>query len=241
MGPLNRKPILQRKIAIGTSIVNAQYSLELSEKNIIYLALAGISQKEVIENGSWHEVNLNDFAMLRSKEKDGRIVPLRKDQAREELTKYLKTLYNRSIRIKNDKGVYENHRWLSATRELDENDTIALKWNYELIPHLSDLKSYANIATKTLIGVKGKYTHRILELVSQGKIHGRTHGVVKVDLKEFLSSIEAPETYREFKYLNQFVLKPSIEELESKGINIKCVVQRKGVGKKVTGFELHWW
>jgi hypothetical protein len=85
------KPILKRMIAISKSIVDAQYSLELNEKNIIYLALAGISQFQPIEVGLKHKVTVADFAYLRGKvcEDSGRIIPIRSEDARSQLEKAL--------------------------------------------------------------------------------------------------------------------------------------------------------
>jgi hypothetical protein len=36
------KGIMSRKIAVGTSVVNAQYDLEVGEKYVMYLALASV-------------------------------------------------------------------------------------------------------------------------------------------------------------------------------------------------------
>lgn len=237
---VNEKPILQRKIAIATSIVNAQYDLELNEKNIIYLALAKINQFEKMEVGAEWKVEVSDFALVRGKKDDCGIVPIRNDSAKLELNKALKSLYEKSIKL----GPGEEHRWITGYKNTEKTgeNYIILKWNPDLIPHLAELKTYANLLTGSLSGIKGKYTNRILELISQGRSKGRKTGQVKVDVIEFLNMIQASNTYKEYKYLKKYVLLPSIAELDKLKV-AKIYLEDKqdrGVDRRVKSFILNW-
>jgi plasmid replication initiation protein len=66
-----------------------------------------------------------------------------------------------------------------------------------------------------------------------------TRGSVYLNMEEFLDMIEAKPTYRSYKYLNQYVLKPAIEELinlEIASITVETVKYKR----KVKGFTLHY-
>ena len=243
MPEINPKPILSRQVAIATSIVNAQYDLEAIQKSIIYLALAGINQTQPIEISAEHKIMVADFAYLRGRrEKDkslvlGKVIPIRFDDAKEELNNAVKSLYNSSIRFSKD----EEHRWITGYKLCSEEqvDYVKIKWNPDLLPHLAELKTYSNLIAGSTAGIKGKYTFRILELISQGKMRGRKTGSVYIELEEFLGMIEAKSTYREFKYLMKFVLKTSIKELQEKEIAY-VKVRSKKVGRNVVGFSLDY-
>lgn len=233
---INKKPILKRKVAISTSIVNSQYNLEVGAKNIIYLAVASINQFQKIEPGTWHKVNLNDFATLMGDKIDGQLIPTRKNNTKLAIINAVKELYESSIKFTNVEGIKEEHRWIKAYKELDSEDNIHIKWNEELLPHLAELKTYANLIAKDMIGIKGKYTSRILELVSQGKHQSTRYGKIYVPLEDFLYMIEAGTTYSNYKYLKQFVLKPSIAELIKNKI-VSIELKEKRVDRKIIGFE----
>jgi plasmid replication initiation protein len=227
-------------IAISKSIVDAQYSLELNEKNIIYLALAGINQFQTIEVGMEHKVTVADFAYLRGKvcKDSGRIIPIRSEDARSQLEKALIGLFKSSIKL----SAFEEHKWIAGYKDLASTDGtyITITWNPDLLPHLANLSNYANLLTSSLAGIKGKYTGRILELVSQTKMNGMTRGSVYLEMEEFLDMIEAKPTYRNYKYLNALILKPAINELyDLKIVSIERVETVK-YKRKVKGFTLYY-
>lgn len=238
MVELTKKPILDRQVALSTAIVQAQYNLDIGEKSLICLALAGINQYEEIVVGTEHKVTLEDFAYLRGeKTDDGTITPLRKDNARRDINLAIKKLYESTIKLRTG----EEHRWITGYKNTirTEEDYIILKWNPDLIPELAKLKSYANLLAKSLAGIKGKYTTRILELVSQEKFKGYSSGSVYVSLDEFLFMIHAVDTYKEFKYLNRYVLIPSIRELRELEI-VSIEIETKKVNRKTVGFWLKY-
>lgn len=231
--------ILNRKIAIGTTIVNAQYNLDIGEKYILYLALAGVNQKSSTNLSEGCKINVKDFALIRGDKSSGELIPQRLDNAKEELSRCIKSLINRKIKLYNNEGILEEYVWITAYRAIDIRGDIYLLWNPALVPHLSELKTYANMLTSIVAGLKGKYTNRILELCSQERSRGRTSGNVYIDLESFLNMIQASDTYRDFKYLKQYVLKPSIEELSNKNIvNIELETSR--VNRKIIGFTLNY-
>lgn len=247
-----RQTALDRKIAIGTSVVMAGYCLEVNEKNLIYLALAGINQKNKLVVGEEHKVYLEDFAnLLGHKTEEGKLLPYRLNNTKVVINAALKTLYHRTIKL--SKG--EEHRWLTGYKNLDATgeNYVVLKWNPDLFPHLADLKTYANLLARDCVGIKGKYTSRLLELVSQDKLgkknKERTFGAVHINVDEFLEMIQAPDTYRDYRYLKKFVLHPAIEELgefntkTKKGLGIVKIelVDDKRIDRKIKGFTLKYW
>lgn len=231
--------IMERKIAVSSSVVDASYSIGLNEKKIIYAALAKINQHVQGNLENEVSVTVEEFAALRGHiDENENLVPYRQDNARVELNIAIRKLFDRKIKLSNG----EEHRWIYFFRDTEANkeaNTVSFGWSPSLIPHLEDLKTYANLYAQSLVGMSGIYTHRFLEIFSQQKSGGRKEGHLYHSLEELIIKLKVPDSYHEFKAFNRYVLKPSLAELRNNKIMDVSVSYRKE-GKTVVGITFEW-
>lgn len=237
--------ISRNKIAVSDNLIKASYNLDWSEQCIIYCILARTNQSVPMEADKWYTVSVEDFSILQGKvgeSADGfrvqeNIIPRRKVDARNSLQKAILSLYDKSMTIKNPiTCAVEHHRWVISIREMfDSNDEIALKWHPEIIEQLTKLKSYASFHGLAIIGIRGQYTHKLLEILSQERSRGRIEGQVEISIEDLTFSLGVEGSYKEYKYLKRLVLGNAIKELLDLRICSIIEYKEKKQGKRVVG------
>lgn len=214
-------------VNLSRQLSTARYDLSISEKMLLYCALARMDQKKQLKLGWFYPVTVRDFAEMRG-------ITLK--DARHIIETAEKSLFDKTLQIKIGEDVFKT-RWITASTFRKEEDTFYIQWAQGIEQYITELKNYFSISTSVLQKIKSKHTQRILELIRDHTHHRQSEGYIGFTIDEFLSMIEAPDYYKEYKYLKKEVLLLAIKELFDKELYY-CVLREYKVGRQVKSFKI---
>lgn len=210
-----------RKLVVceAHEIIDSTYFLELSELRIIQLCLAKVFVKEGIQEDIWYPVDKKLYADTFN---------VTEETAYEALLQAAKQLMSRSITLKScllDETISEKSRsktvigWVSNIRYNNDTMQLELKWSSGLVKILNKLGleyPYSKYYLDHSSGLKSLHAMRLYRLLNR---YAYCHHA-SLELEEFLKLMgiglsKEESAYSEFKYLNKYILKPAIENINS--------------------------
>lgn len=208
------------------TLINASYSLSLTEQRIILAAIAKAQKSGLeISHSEYLTIHALDFAETFN---------LDKKTVYRDLKKACDTLFRREFSFKDGKGVVRSH-WLQSSKYQEDSGQIKILFAMELIPFISQLKkrftSYflADVANMTSV-----YAIRLYELIIAWRT---THKTPVFDLSDFRNKLGVkPDEYPDMHNFKKRVLNIAIEQINTlSNIKIELVQHRKG--RKIIGFS----
>ena len=100
--------------SVSNELLDASYSLSLTERRVVVLALARLDSSKELDSKEWFKLKISEYAELFN---------LETKEARRTLKEEHKRLYDRTITVK-DKKVTTNFRWVEAIRYDEEDHNI---------------------------------------------------------------------------------------------------------------------
>jgi plasmid replication initiation protein len=200
-------------------IIDSTYFLELSELRILQLCLAKVFLKAGVQEDVWYPVDKKLYADTYN---------VSEETAYEALLQAAKQLMSRSIILKSsllDETISEKSKsktvigWLSNIRYNHDTRQLELKWSDGLVKILNKLGleyPYSKYYLDHTSGLKSLHAMRLYRLLNR---YTYCH-YATIELAEFLKlmgiGVDKDESvYGEFKYLNKYILKPAIENINS--------------------------
>lgn len=188
-----------KNIVISNTLTTAAQSLSLSEKRILFSAIAKAG-------------GLNAKVSLSAKEySDTFNIPIK--QAYEQLKEAAKSIFNRYItltRFDNWDDETTHFRWMEAYGYKNGFGTVSLVFTNSLMPYLIDLeKQFTKYKLSQACALRSVYSWRLLELFEQ-----QSNGWLIIDLADFHHAMNATETHKKnFKDTRVHIIESSIQEL----------------------------
>ncbi|MDI2091314.1 replication initiation protein [Commensalibacter sp. TBRC 16381] len=125
-------------------------------------------------------------------------------------------------------------RWIQeGAKYFNGEGKVKIVFSDSIMPYFTQLKGqFTSIILKNISSLKSSYSIRVYELLRQFKIIGsRTITVTKLR-----SILEVEDKYKTFKSFNQWVIQPSIKELNEKS-NLTMITQTIKVGRNVKSLQ----
>ncbi|MDC9623861.1 replication initiation protein [Xenorhabdus sp. XENO-7] len=188
----------------SNALIEASYKLSLQEQRVLLICIGKLNPKNEIPEKTF-QLTANEFYLA--------FPDMGHKHAEERLQEAIDRLSERWIHIhwKNNK---EEIRWIQRKAKYFIGDgKIEITFADSIMPYLTQLKGqFTSIAVKNVSALKRTYSIRIYELLMQFK----TIGDRLISVEDFRSILNLENKYKEFRALNQLLLKPCIKELNEK-------------------------
>lgn len=212
-------------IAQNNKIINSKYTLDITEQRLILLAISQIDSKN---DTQFHKFNCTVKELEKKLQ-----TTLHETRLKELAIGILK----KPFFIKNKKG-WTALNWFSSISYIEGEARLEFKISDDLVPYLLQLKdNFTKIELKQAIQFHGKYTTRFYQFLMQVKNQEKKE--VKFNLQELYELLQLPKSLRDYSKFRQYVLEPSIKEINQK-TNIKAKFEPIKTGRKYTDLILSW-
>lgn len=213
----------------SNDLVEASYKLTLQEQRLL---LACIVRLRAFDTPAQEQKTL----IMTASEFYSRFPEMGRENAERELNKAVDRLWERTIIIKGDKSKREV-RWLQERAEYFSGEArVEMTFSDSVLPYLTQLKNqFTKIVLKNVSSLASAHSIRLYELLQQFIQTGdRT-----ITLEDFRSALQLNDKYKDFKTLNRALLKPAIEELNTKS-NLTVMVDTVKQGRKVVALHFRF-
>jgi len=188
----------------SNALIEASYKLTLQEQRVLLMCIGKLNPQDENPEKKF-QLNADEFYLA--------FPDMNRKHAERRLQEAIDRLWDRSIII-NWKNKAEKIRWIQGqAKYFDGEGKIEIVFSDLIMPYLTQLKGqFTSIAVKNISALKRTYSIRIYELLMQFK----TTGDRLIGIDDFRSMLGLDNKYKEFRTLNDAVLKPAINELNEK-------------------------
>lgn len=182
----------------SNDLVEASYSLTLSEQRIILAAIGRINGYDPASAKSMRtRITAREYAARYN---------LDENSAYEALQGAADRLYERDIR-RIEGRVRERFRWVSSVRYDDGEGAIELGWSLEIMPYLTLLEQrYTIYDLEQISRLESAYAIRLYEMLVRWKGTGEWH----IKLDDFRHRLDLADKYPRFSSLKARVIEPAV-------------------------------
>lgn len=208
----------------ANALIEASYKLTLQEQRILLVCIAKLNPQDK---------NPNKIFQITSQEFLNIFPNVGKKHAEERLQEAIDKLAERWIHVYKDKEK-RRIRWIQEeAKYFNGEGKVEIVFSDSIMPYLTQLKGqFTSIVLKNVSSLKSNYSIRIYELLMQFKIIGSRI----ITVQKLRNILEVEDKYRTFKSFNQWVIQPSLKELNEKS-NLNVTVKTIKVGRSIKSLE----
>ncbi|MDC9616089.1 replication initiation protein [Xenorhabdus khoisanae] len=218
------------KVAIkSNSLIEAGYKLTLQEQRFLLTCISKLKAFNIpAEEQKTMTVTASEFFC--------NFPEMGRENAERELNKAIDRLWDRTIFIKEEE-VKREVRWLQERATyISGEGKIEITFADTVLPYLTMLQgSFTKILLRNVSSLTSSYSIRLYELLIQ-RFDFQTR---YIPLDEFRAMLGLGSKYPQFRALNQWVIKPSVNELNEK-TDLKVKVDTVKQGKKVVALHFQF-
>lgn len=196
----------------ANSLIEASYRLSIDEIRILALTIGTMDPKS---NQQIFDFTVADFVR--------EFPEISMDNAYKQIQAAIKRIYERSVRTEDSNRVTE-FRWVSSRTYFKNEGRFRIAMTNEVMPYLTQLKGqFTQYQLRHISSFNSVHSIRIYELVTQYRSVGYREITIE-DLKKWL---QVEDKYPRFNNFKQWVLEPSITEINDKSDLLVDVEQIK--------------
>lgn len=196
----------------ANSLIEASYRLSIDEIRILALTIGTMDPKS---NQQIFDFTVADFVR--------EFPEINMDNAYKQIQAAIKRIYDRSVRTEDSNRVTE-FRWVSSRTYFKNEGRFRIAMTNEVMPYLTQLKGqFTQYQLRHISSFNSVHSIRIYELVTQYRSVGYREITIE-DLKKWL---QVEDKYPRFNNFKQWVLEPSITEINDKSDLLVDVEQIK--------------
>lgn len=212
-------------------LVEASYTLGLTEQRLILMAIAWARQNEIVlTRDTWVELRACDYSALYG-------VDL--EVSYKQLSAACESLQHRQLkvagidRMTRAPAVYVS-KWVTSAIYVKNVGLVRIQFDAMLVPYVSDLDShFTSYTLGAVCGLSSNYAMRMYELLAQYKKVGK-RTIMIGELKDYLEcDLPSYERLDNFKSRVVDAALSQINELT----DITCEYELNKLGKRVVGFD----
>lgn len=225
-----------RHVNMSNKLARAAHSLNLSEKRLVAMGLAGTDSKPqknlvLALNAGWKmRVAAVDYAESFGIDQSTAYTQLK--GACEKLFERYVTYTTKGPR---GKPIDKRFRWVSSATYAEGEGYVELNFTPEIAPHLLGLsRQFTSYRLRHAAAFDSVYAWRLYELLRSWQ----STGVYTTNIEDFWDVMEAnPSCRKDFKELRTRVIEPSVKSIVAKaGMLVEWTPIRKG-GRRVSSLE----
>jgi plasmid replication initiation protein len=220
----------QKNVVMSNVVTRAAQGLSLSEKRILFAAIAKMG-------GKFDEVQITAAEYAQT-------FDVSEVTAYEQLKQASEHFWNRyfTLDLPDRKGVTKwRFRWIDAYGYQDGEGFVSISFSRHVVPYLVDLQSqFTQYQLKQASSLRSLHSWRLMELFEQMRPEKERGGWLTISIERFWYAMEAPDSYRKnFKDLRTKLIEPAIKELTTKD---NWLIEWRAVktGRKVTSIQFNF-
>ncbi|CDH24162.1 replication initiation protein [Xenorhabdus bovienii] len=209
----------------SNALIEASYKLTLQEQRVLLLCIGKLNPKSEMPEKTF-QLTADEFYQA--------FPDMNRKHAERRLQEAIERLWDRTVII-HWKDNKEDIRWIQRkAKYFNGEGKIEISFSNYIMPYLTQLKGqFTSIAVKNVSALKRTYSIRIYELLMQFKKTGDR----LIAINDFRTMLNLEDKYKEFRTLNDSVIKPCITELNKKS---DLIVSVDTVKKGRTVVALHF-
>jgi plasmid replication initiation protein len=228
-----------RHVSMSNRLARATHSLNLAEKRLVALGLAGTDSADsrhlqVGVNAGWKmKVNALEYA-----EAFGLHPTTAYEQMRDAANKLFERQVNFQALDRKGKSIEKKLRWVSSATYLDGDGAVELNFSPEIAPHLLGLrKHFTSYKLRHAAAFDTVYAWRLFEVLKSWQ----STGLFTTSIEDFWELMEAPPScQKDFRNLRVRIIEPAVESIKTKAnMLVKWEPTRAG-SRRVTGLEFRF-
>lgn len=211
----------------SNKVIEAGYKLSLNEQKIILFCIAKNDSRQTLSADDKFEITAKEFSELAG---------IKIDYAYGMLKEVADNLFNRYVVIDNPdttnpKIKQRKTRWISSIDYIPDSGTIALRFAYDMLPYLSELKNqFTKYELKHVGNMTSSYGIRLYELLSQYRNLGRR----EIFIDWLKSHFEIADAYKSIADFKKYVIVPAVENINKHSdLTVQPPIYQK-TGRNVT-------
>lgn len=211
----------------ANSLIEASYKLTLQEQRILLICIAKLNPKNTNQTKNF-QITAQEFLNI--------FPNIGKKHAEERLQEAIDKLAERWIHIYKD-DEKRRIRWIQEeAKYFNGEGKVEIVFSDSIMPYLTQLKGqFTSITLKNISPLKSNYSIRIYELLIQFKNIGSRI----ITVQKLRNMLEVEDKYQTFKSLNQWVIQPSIKELNEKS-NLRISIQTIKNGRSIKSLQFNF-
>jgi len=215
-----------KMIKKDNTLINASYTLSLTEQRILMLSIAKAQKTNT-------EINHNDYLTIHANE-FVESFDVDKKTVYRDLKTACDTLFKREFSYKRGSTVIRSH-WLQSSKYSEDNGKIEILFAKELIPFISQLQSrFTKYFLNDTSKMTSVYAIRLYELIISWR---STHKTPIYELDELRNKVGVePSEYPRMYDFKKRVLDVAVNQINSLS-NIVVEVEQHKHGRKIVGFS----
>jgi plasmid replication initiation protein len=212
-------------------LIEASYTLGLTEQRLILMAIAWARQNDIeLTRDTWVELRACDYSGLYG-------VDL--EVSYKQLSAACESLQHRQLkvagvdRMTRAPAVYVS-KWVTSAIYVKDVGLVRMQFDAMLVPYVSDLDShFTSYTLGSICGLSSHYAMRLYELLAQYKKIGK-RTIMIGDLKDYLEC-DLP-SYERLDNFKSRVVDAALKQIND-STDIACEYELNRLGKRVVGFD----
>jgi plasmid replication initiation protein len=207
-------------------LINASYTLSLSEQRVILLCIAKLDSRKKITADHEFVITVDD---LHSE------LGISRENAYRDLRNAVNNLYCRTIKL-DPNDLDTEMRWLYKKAHFKSEGTVILYFSPSIIPYISELKEkFTSYKLKDVAHFKSSYSFRFYEALAQWKFKNE----LKVEVSWIRDILQLGGKYPKISDLKKYVVVPALNDI-NKFSNLNIKLSQVKQGKEVTHFVFNY-
>lgn len=196
----------------ANSLIEASYRLSIDEVRILALTIGSMDPNS---NQQVFDFTVADFVR--------EFPEINLDNAYKQIQGAIKRIYERSVKTE-DKDRVTEFRWVSSRTYFKKEGRFRIAMTNEVMPYLTQLKGqFTKYQLRNISSFNSVHSIRIYELITQY----RKVGEREITIEELKKWLQVEDKYPRFNNFKQWVLEPSIAEINEKSDLMVSVEQIK--------------
>jgi plasmid replication initiation protein len=221
-------------IVKSNALIQAAYSLTLSEQKIILSAITQVRRDESVTDEKLYTVTANALSDMSG---------FKANHEYESLKEATEKLWNRTLTVLDKPngggtaaGNKRKMRWVQETVYLDDQGAVQLRFSKPILPYLTALSSeFSKYKLQHVANMTSRYGIRLYELL----IQWRSTGERELELDWLRAAWELETKYKAIKDFKKYVIEPALADVNGHSDLWVKWGQRK-TGRRVTHLQFQF-
>ena len=204
-------------------LIEASYRLTLNEQRLILLAISKVNPIEKLTEGQLFVVTVKEWQACYG---------CTYSSANEAMMEAEPTLFERQITLHVGNDSIKT-RWIQSVRYYARQGKIGIRFSFDLLPYLSELRShFTSYKLKEISGLTSVYAVRLFEMLKQfGDINKSRYFVIKVE--DFRNRLGIEDEYSRFGNLKAKVIEVAVNQIKENTEFKNLSYKQETEGRKV--------
>lgn len=218
---------LKTSVSQSNQLIEASYSLSMTEKKILLMAIAQIKKGEAVTEKTQIFIHASQYAKL---------INTDVSRAYHVLIDSVDRLYERSIYLTNGDGdnvEKDKFRWIQQVKYNQGNGELMIRFSTPILPYIQQLSErFTTYQLEDIAAMTSSHAIRLYELLAQYKDIGKRRFEV-VSLRNLMDLGEKYSAHKDFK---KWVIDASVLQI-NKQTPLKVTYSQIKSGRKITHID----